>query len=224
MIDSLAADAVQSGQDRITDRGGRELATPLRRRGGLHVNSRDGDKKQLPVALPPVADELLSSWIARHGAFYNVSSRAMLPASAPILRSSRQAWRITCPSADHTCVREGRGVPPTVKMVIFLRLVGRRPRGPAPARRLRRAGHSDLGVPNRRARPLLIPRDPKPIDPKHWIETRKVLDLLVPGCRFALIAEALSETRLFSRHPKWDWRPFFCTLEMGLIDRSIDVP
>ena len=28
---------------------------------------------------------------------------------------------------------------------------------------------------------LLIRRDPKPIDPKHWIETLKVLDLVVPG-------------------------------------------
>ena len=28
---------------------------------------------------------------------------------------------------------------------------------------------------------LLIRRDPKPIDPEHWIETPKVLDLLVPG-------------------------------------------
>jgi hypothetical protein len=28
---------------------------------------------------------------------------------------------------------------------------------------------------------LLIRRDPKPIDPEHWSETPKVLDLLVPG-------------------------------------------
>jgi hypothetical protein len=28
---------------------------------------------------------------------------------------------------------------------------------------------------------LLIRRDPKPIDPEHWIETPKVLDLVVPG-------------------------------------------
>jgi hypothetical protein len=28
---------------------------------------------------------------------------------------------------------------------------------------------------------LLIRRDPKPIDPKHWIEMLKVLDLVVPG-------------------------------------------
>jgi hypothetical protein len=28
---------------------------------------------------------------------------------------------------------------------------------------------------------LLIRRDSKPIDPEHWIETPKVLDLVVPG-------------------------------------------
>ena len=28
---------------------------------------------------------------------------------------------------------------------------------------------------------LLIRRDPKPIDPEHWIETPKILDLVVPG-------------------------------------------
>jgi hypothetical protein len=55
------------------------------------VNSRDGDKKQLPVVLPPVADELLSSWIARHGAFYNVSPRAMLRHAVPDARSLRAA-------------------------------------------------------------------------------------------------------------------------------------
>jgi hypothetical protein len=40
-------------------------------------------------------------------------------------------------------------------------------------------------------------------------------------CRFTLIAEtgrvrhfrALSETRLFSRHPNWDWRPIFVHLK-----------
>jgi hypothetical protein len=41
------------------------------------------------------------------------------------------------------------------------------------------------------------------------------------GCRFTLIAEtgrvrhfrALPETRLFSRHPNWDWRPIFVHLK-----------
>ena len=41
------------------------------------------------------------------------------------------------------------------------------------------------------------------------------------SCRFTLIAEtgrvrhfrALPETRLFSRHPNWDWRPIFVHLK-----------
>jgi hypothetical protein len=41
------------------------------------------------------------------------------------------------------------------------------------------------------------------------------------ACRFTLIAEtgrvrhfrALPETRLFSRHPNWDWRPIFVHLK-----------
>jgi hypothetical protein len=44
---------------------------------------------------------------------------------------------------------------------------------------------------------------------------------LVEWCRFTLIAEtgrvrhfrALPETRLFSRHPNWDWRPIFVHLK-----------
>ena len=50
------------------------------------MNSHDGDKKQLPV-VPPAADELLSLWIVRHGAFYNVSPRAMLRHAVPNTRS-----------------------------------------------------------------------------------------------------------------------------------------
>jgi hypothetical protein len=42
------------------------------------MKSGDGAKKQLPVVLPPVPDELLSSWIARHAAFYGVSLRVRL--------------------------------------------------------------------------------------------------------------------------------------------------
>ena len=65
------------------------------------MSSRDGDKKQLPVVLPPVADELLSSWIARHGAFYNVSPRAMLRHAVPNARSLRAA-------DDHLTDEQGR--------------------------------------------------------------------------------------------------------------------
>ena len=65
------------------------------------MTSGDGDKKQLPVVLPPVADELLSSWIARHGAYYNVSPRAMLRHAFPNARSLRAA-------DDHLTDEQGR--------------------------------------------------------------------------------------------------------------------
>ncbi len=53
--------------------------------------SQDGFKKQLPVVLQPVPDELLSSWIARHADYYNVSSRAMLRHAIPDARSIQMA-------------------------------------------------------------------------------------------------------------------------------------
>ena len=55
------------------------------------MTSGDGFKKQLPVVLPPVPDELLSSWIARHADYYNVSSRAMLRHAIPDARSIQMA-------------------------------------------------------------------------------------------------------------------------------------
>ena len=55
------------------------------------MKSRDGAKKQLPVVLPAVPNELLSSWISRHAAFYGVSPRAMLRHADPNARSLRAA-------------------------------------------------------------------------------------------------------------------------------------
>jgi len=55
------------------------------------MKSRDGAKKQLPVVLPAVPNELLSSWISRHAAFYGVSPRAMLRHADPDARSLRAA-------------------------------------------------------------------------------------------------------------------------------------
>ena len=51
------------------------------------MRSGDGAKKQLPVVLPPVPDEILSSWIARHAAFYGISLQAMLRHADPDARS-----------------------------------------------------------------------------------------------------------------------------------------
>lgn len=47
--------------------------------------------RQLPVRLPPVANELLSSWIARHAAFYAVPPLVMLRHCLPEVRSLRAA-------------------------------------------------------------------------------------------------------------------------------------
>ncbi|WP_246710300.1 TniQ family protein [Martelella soudanensis] len=45
--------------------------------------------RQLPVRLPPCADELLSSWISRHAAFYAVPPLAMLRHCLPEAASLR---------------------------------------------------------------------------------------------------------------------------------------
>jgi len=42
------------------------------------VNIRRQPIRPLPVILPPLADELLSSWIDRHAAFIGVSGRRLL--------------------------------------------------------------------------------------------------------------------------------------------------
>ena len=47
--------------------------------------------RQLPVRLPPVADELLSSWIGRHAAFYAVPPLVMLRHCLPEASSLRAA-------------------------------------------------------------------------------------------------------------------------------------
>ena len=47
--------------------------------------------RQLPVRLPPVADELLSSWIGRHAAFYAVPPLVMLRHCLPEASSMRAA-------------------------------------------------------------------------------------------------------------------------------------
>src|SRR5215469_5095084 len=52
--------------------------------------------KSLPVVLKPVEDELLSSWIARHGEYYSVGPLAMLRHCLPDANSLRAR---TCVSA-----------------------------------------------------------------------------------------------------------------------------
>ena len=47
--------------------------------------------RQLPVRLPPVIDELLSSWLCRHASFYAVPSLVMLQHCLPEAISLRAA-------------------------------------------------------------------------------------------------------------------------------------
>ena len=216
------------------------------------MNSRDGDKKQLPVVLPPVADELLSSWIARHGAFYNVSPRAMLRhavpnarslraaddhltdeqgrllahsfrrelssirsmtfvniqssarrliaaeaiqtcqtcavdkanvgVTTPILRSWRQAWRVTCPVCrSHLRAIVQGGVTNSQDDQPSLASWEEVLEGERLLNKFAERGIQTWASPIDLLRLLLIRRDPKPIDPERWIETPKVLDLVIPG-------------------------------------------
>ncbi|MGO9390447.1 TniQ family protein [Rhodoblastus sp.] len=215
------------------------------------MSSRHGEIKQLPVIFPPVPDELLSSWIARHGAFYNVSPRAMLRhavpeahslrsaddhladkqvqllahifrqepsdirrmtflniettarrlisaeviqscqtcaidkadvGATPILRSWRQAWRITCPICHSQLGGAGQGSEAnsgdsTHSLATWEdALKGERLLDDYAER-----GTQTWASPIDVLKLLLMRRDPKPIDPENWIETPKILDLLVPG-------------------------------------------
>jgi TniQ len=47
--------------------------------------------RQLPVRLPPLTDELLSSWLCRHAAFYAVPPLIMLQHCLPEVTSLRAA-------------------------------------------------------------------------------------------------------------------------------------
>ena len=51
----------------------------------------DAAPRRLPVRLPPVTDELLSSWISRHATFYAVPPLVMLRHCLPEVRSLRAA-------------------------------------------------------------------------------------------------------------------------------------
>lgn len=216
------------------------------------MTSGDGFKRQLPVVLPPVPDELLSSWIARHAAFYNVSTRAILrhaipdarsiqaadgqltgeqgkllahifrrePSEVrrmtfanvqnsascliavnaiqtcqgcaagqpefgtvlPILRSSRLAWRLTCPDCGSHLRAIGQGsgagsADDTAPLASWEDAV----HGECLLDDFAERGAKTWASPIDLLKLLLIRRDPKPIDPENWIETHKVVDLVVPG-------------------------------------------
>ncbi|WP_454858264.1 TniQ family protein [Rhizobium binxianense] len=56
-----------------------------------HLPEMEISARQLPVRLAPCPDELLSSWIIRHSAFYAISPLAMLRHCLPEVRSLRTA-------------------------------------------------------------------------------------------------------------------------------------
>ena len=236
------------------------------------MTSEDGFKKQLPVVLPPVPDELLSSWIARHAAYYNVSPRAMLrhaipdassiqmadgyltdeeakllahifrrePSEVrrmtfanlqnsarcliavgaihtcqgcaarqpefgivlPVLRSWRLAWRITCPvcGSHLRAIGQGSGAgsaddtAPVASWEHALR--GERLLDDF-AERGAKTWASTIDL----LKLLLIRRNAKPIDPEHWIETHKVVDLVVPG--FDRLVAAMGTKVPGAARPVW---------------------
>jgi len=103
-------------------------------------------------------------------------------ATAAVLSSWHQAWRIICPVCANPLSAMGQG--------------SGAERGDAPPSLVYREDalkgerllddYAERGVqtwasPIDLLRLLLIRRDPKPIDPEHWIETPKILDLVVPG-------------------------------------------
>ncbi len=216
------------------------------------MTSEGGVRKQLPVVLPPVPDELLSSWVTRHAAYYDVSPRAMLRhaipearslrsaddhltdeeanllahifrrepseirpmtfadlqnsarrlvaaravqtcegcatgqtefgAALPVRRSWRLAWRITCPLCGSPLQAMGQGnavgsaADPAPLASWEDALCGERLLDDFAER-----GVQTWASPIDLLRLLWIRRDPKPIDSDHWVETQKVLDLVVPG-------------------------------------------
>ena len=66
------------------------MGARIRRRRSVRVKTNLCERP-LPVRLAPCADELLSSWIARHAAFYAIPPLAMIQHSLPELRSLRAA-------------------------------------------------------------------------------------------------------------------------------------
>ena len=112
------------------------------------MKSGDGAKKQLPVVLPPVPDELLSSWIARHAAFYGVSLRAMLRHADPDARSRRAADAHLTQEQEEQLAHIFRREVLDIRRMTFANISSSARRLVASAGRLRGAGCPDMGVTN----------------------------------------------------------------------------
>jgi hypothetical protein len=102
--------------------------------------------------------------------------------NAAILHSWLQAWRITCPVCGYqlSAVGQGRAAnndDGSPSLASWEEALG----GERLLDDYAERGIQTWASPIHLLRLLLIRRDPKRIDAEHWIETPKVLDLVVPG-------------------------------------------
>ena len=116
MINSLAVDAIESGREQHHRRSGRELGAGVRCRGGIRMMENTRTTAIAGAVAAPFADELLSSWISRHAAFYAVPPLVMLRHCLPEVslaasrrspserRSGRSGWPTCSPPNRPSCV------------------------------------------------------------------------------------------------------------------------
>ena len=88
IINSLAIEAIESGQERITDAAIEKWEPEFDAEAAFDMGEAS---RRLPVTLAPCTDELLSSWIGRHAEFYAVPPLAMLRHCLPEASSLRTA-------------------------------------------------------------------------------------------------------------------------------------
>lgn len=91
--------------------------------------------RQLPVRLPPHCDELLSSWIGRHAAFYAVPPLVMLRHCLPEVSSLRKL-DLRLSGDQQIRLANMFAIDPTVvHRMTFAKLVNHRVRSSPPGRR-----------------------------------------------------------------------------------------
>jgi hypothetical protein len=96
MINNLAVEAIESGREQITNEAVENLGAGVRHGNGVCMTEGLEPRRQLPIILLPVSDELLYSWITRHATFYGVPPLIMLRHCLPEASSLRAAdFRLT---------------------------------------------------------------------------------------------------------------------------------
>src|SRR5260370_29931938 len=83
------------------------------------MTSDGGATKPLPVVLAPVTDELLSSWIARHAAFYGVAPLTMLRHGIPDASSLRTIDTTPTPEQANLVAHLFRCEPVDIRRMTF---------------------------------------------------------------------------------------------------------